>query len=219
VLLSTYHNRHWDGCIVQALRTLRTGVIGDLVRVDMHTGGWSQPRDWWRSSKRLSGGILYDWGVHLLEYALQIVQADIREVSGFAHRGFWAPRTAWKGDTVEDDAFLVVRFSSGVWCTLGMSHVESRPRPGWVDITGTKGSYIMEGANWELITHDEGVTVSRRGVNPPSAWWRFYRNLADHLTRGASLVITPEWARRPIHILDLADRSARLGRALPARYA
>ena len=32
------------------------------------------------------------------------------------------------------------------------------------------------------------------------------------------LVITGEWARRPIHILDLANRSATRGRAIKARY-
>lgn len=34
----------------------------------------------------------------------------------------------------------------------------------------------------------------------------------------AKLVITGEWARRPIHILDLAGRSAKLRRAIKAKY-
>jgi hypothetical protein len=38
------------------------------------------------------------------------------------------------------------------------------------------------------------------------------------MTRDAPLIITPEWARRPIEILDLADRSVRAGRAMKARY-
>jgi scyllo-inositol 2-dehydrogenase (NADP+) len=36
--------------------------------------------------------------------------------------------------------------------------------------------------------------------------------------KGKPLVITAEWSRRPIHILDLGVRSARLGRALPAEH-
>jgi hypothetical protein len=35
---------------------------------------------------------------------------------------------------------------------------------------------------------------------------------------GAKLAIAPEWARQPIHILDLAARSAKLAKALPAKY-
>ena len=51
-------------------------------------GGFGQPRDWWRASKTISGGILYDWGVHLLEYALQLLApAELVEVSGYAKYG------------------------------------------------------------------------------------------------------------------------------------
>jgi scyllo-inositol 2-dehydrogenase (NADP+) len=81
--LSTYHNRHWDGCILNAVKRIRSGAIGEVVRVEARMGGWNRPGDWWRSSKSISGGILYDWGVHLLEYTLQIVDSDIVEVSGF----------------------------------------------------------------------------------------------------------------------------------------
>ena len=42
--------------------------------------------------------------------------------------------------------------------------------------------------------------------------------MAEHMTKGTPLVISPEWARRPIHILDLAYRSAREGSALKAKY-
>ncbi|MFW6163055.1 MAG: Gfo/Idh/MocA family protein, partial [Planctomycetota bacterium] len=106
VLLSTYHNRHWDGCILQAVKQVRKkDAIGDVIRIEAHMGGYGQPGDWWRSSKSISGGILYDWGVHLLEYSLQLIDADIVEVMGLARTCYWAPRTAWKDDTNEDEAF------------------------------------------------------------------------------------------------------------------
>jgi scyllo-inositol 2-dehydrogenase (NADP+) len=218
VMLSTFHNRHWDGWIVRAVKTIRTGVIGDVVRVECRMGGWAKPGDWWRSSKRIAGSILHDWGVHLLEYTLQIVDAEIAEVSGYAHSGFWAPQTPWKEDTTEDEAALVVRYAGGAWSSLCMSAIESRTRPFWIEVTGTKGAYAFEHNSWELITHDGAHTVTTRGANPPTEWWRFYQNIAAHLTKGAKLVITPEWARRPIHIIDLALQSARQGRALKAKY-
>ncbi len=103
VIVSAYHNRHWDGCIREAVRTIKTAAIGDIVRIEAHMGRWEPPQDWWRSSKSISGGICYDWGVHLLEYSLQLIDSEIVEVSGFAKSGFWAPRTAWKDDTIEDE--------------------------------------------------------------------------------------------------------------------
>ncbi|MBI5094178.1 MAG: Gfo/Idh/MocA family oxidoreductase [Candidatus Hydrogenedentes bacterium] len=218
VLLSTYHNRHWDGCIVHAMKHIKSGAIGGVVRVEAHMGGYSQPGDWWRSSKTISGGILYDWGVHMLEYTLQIVNAEISEVTGFAKRGFWAPKTKWKDDTNEDEGLAVIRFRTGAWASLCISHIDSNPKKGMIEVTGTKGSYVFDCETFEMITHKGADTVVQKGRNPQSEWWAFYQNIANNLTKGEPLVITPEWARRPIHILDLANRSAKEGKSIKATY-
>lgn len=218
VVLSTYHNRHWDGHILEAMKHIRAGEIGKVVRVDVQMGGYGKPGDWWRSSKSISGGIMYDWGVHLLEYTLQIVDSEIEEVSGYSWSGVWADETKWKADTNEDDGFLVVRFASGAWATVSISSIESRPNKDWFRITGTKGSYAMNWKDGEIVTHDGDKTVTVRVPNQKSEGWKLYQNIADHLTRGEKLIITPEWARRPIHILDLAGQSAKKGAAIKARY-
>jgi len=219
LVLSTYHNRHWDGHILKAVEIIRGGAIGDVVRVDVQMGGWGKPGDWWRSSKSISGGILYDWGVHLLEYTLQIVNSEITEVSGHAWSGVWANQTKWKQDTNEDDACAVVRYASGAWSTLSISSIDGRPTPSWFKVTGSKGTYIMDWNSYELITHDGPLTITTRGPNVPAEGWKFYQNIADHLVKGEKLIITPEWSRRPIHILDLADKSTKKGMALKAKYA
>ncbi len=221
VVLSTYHNRHWDGCILHAVERIRGGAIGEVVRIEAHMGGFGKPRDWWRSSRSISGGILYDWGVHLIEYALQLLDGDLVEVSGFAHTGFWAPQTPWKDDTNEDEGFAVARFSSGQWLTLTLSALDHLPKSdrGQLEITGTDGTYIMNGRDWRIVRKDgAGGETVESGLNPPSEGWRLYQNIADYLVAGEPLAITPAWARRPIHVLDLAVRSATEGRAQPARY-
>ncbi|MCX7045636.1 MAG: Gfo/Idh/MocA family oxidoreductase [Candidatus Sumerlaeota bacterium] len=218
VMLSTYHNRHWDGCILRAVEQIRKGVIGEVFRIEAHMSGYNKPREWWRTSKTISGGILYDWGVHLLEYSLQIIQSEIAEVSGFTKTGFWAPQTPWKKDTIEDEGFAAVRFRNGARVTLLISSLDANPKRGWLEITGTKGSYVFDGPTWEIATVEDGVKTVRSGQNPPSQGQEFYKNVAAHLTKGARLVITPEWSRRPIHILDLACQSAKKGAALKAKY-
>lgn len=217
-MLSVYHNRHWDGCVVTALKAIRAGAIGDVYRVVIHMGGFNKPRDWWRSRKSISGGILFDWGVHLLEYTLQIVNAGIVEVSGFAHTGFWAKKVPWKEDANEDEAMAVVRFDSGAWAILCLSELDCDHKRPWLEITGTGGTYAMEHDTYTITTARGEEKVTRSGRNAPSDWLRYYRHVYDHLTKGADLIITPEWARRPIHIIDLACQSARKGKSLPAKY-
>jgi predicted dehydrogenase len=219
VVLSTYHNRHWDGWILRAVEQIKEKkVIGDIYRVEARMGARALPGDWWRTSRTISGGILYDWGVHLLEYGLQLIDSDITEVAGFSKTGYWAPKTKWKKDTNEDEAEAVVRFRNGSWLTLNISSLDSNAKPGFLEITGTEGSYVMDGSGY-TIHKREGQNYSlEQGAHYPNAWEKFYGNIADHLTKGAKLVITPEWSRRPIHILDLAAQSAKKGRTLAAKY-
>ncbi len=216
VVASTYHNRHWDGNIMFALNKIASGAIGDVVRIEARAGRWNQPKDWWRSSVSISGGILYDWGVHILEYCLQILgDAEVTEVSGFAHKGFWD--TKWGDDTNEDEASAIVRFNTGQRINLCVTSIDSNPKDGMFEVVGTKGSLIM-GAEWKLITHKKNSLVTETGACPDSQWDKFYQNVADHLVKGAELVITPEWARRPIHIIELAINSAKQGKTLKAKY-
>lgn len=219
VVLSTYHNRHWDGWIMQAVKTINKGVIGDVYRVEAHMGGYRIPGKSWRDSKSISGGILYDWGVHLLEYSLQLLDGKMVEVSGYAKTGTWAGASAWKKDANEDEGQAVVRFDNGKWLTLTMSALDMNPKRGMLEITGTRGTYIMDGRGYEIITMKGEETVVRKGKNPPDQSYQFYQNICDHLVKKTPLVITAEWARRPIHILDLADRSAKQGRAIKTKYA
>ncbi len=219
LLVSTYHNRHWDGRILRAVEhILEKKVIGDVFRIEARMGSRNKPSDWWRSSKSISGGILYDWGVHLLEYSLQIIQSEIVEVSGFASHGFWEPQTKWKEDTNEDEAKAVVRLKNGAWIDLTITHLDSNPKPGFLEIHGTKGNYLIDWSHYQLHYIEDGVATTERGPHPENEGFRFYENIAANLTGKAALVITPEWARRPIHILNLAAQSARKGKSLPAKY-
>lgn len=222
-LLSTYHNRHWDGHILKAVEQIRAGAIGDVFRVEGHLGGYGKPGEWWRSRRSVSGGILYDWGVHVLEYGLQILHpSELVEVSGYAKIGYWAAQTSFGDDTNEDEGYLVARFKDGRWLSLSMSSIDSysKEERGALEITGTRGTYILRFDRWTIRQYDErGELTIREGRNPPGEGHRFYENVAAALKGEAALIITPEWARRPVHIIDLAVQSAAKGRALPARYA
>jgi scyllo-inositol 2-dehydrogenase (NADP+) len=217
-MLSAYHNRHWDGRIMQAVELVGQGTIGDIVRIECHMGGYSKPGDWWRTSRTISGGILYDWGVHLLEYSLQLIQAPLLEVIGVAHQGFWAPQTPWKEDANEDEGFVFVRFEGGQWLTLSISHIDSKGKEGWLEITGTKGTLVLDESVCKLHQHIDGKYTVTQLRNPKDQGQLYYDNVRDHLVNGTPLIISAEWARRPIHILDLAKQSATTNSAISTTY-
>ncbi|MBN2713790.1 MAG: Gfo/Idh/MocA family oxidoreductase [Planctomycetes bacterium] len=218
LVITTYHNRHWDGCILEAVEQIKKKkVIGEVYKIQAHMGGYGKPRDWWRTSKTISGGINYDWGVHLLEYSLQIMDGKLSEVSGYIHEGYW--KTAWKKDTYEDEGYVVARFNNGKWITLCNTHLDSRGHDCIIEFTGTEGSYLMNFGDYTIIKHKDGQRIETKGKNQDGKQELYYKNVADHMVKGKELIISGEWSRRPIHILDLGDQSARKGTALKAKYA
>lgn len=213
LLLSVYHNRHWDGCILEAReRIIEQGEIGDIFRIEAHMGGYARPQDWWRSSRSISGGIHYDWGVHLIEYALQLVESDPVEVSAFAHEGFW--KTRWEDDTNQDELSAMVRFENGALLNLRISQLESDPPPGQVVITGTEGTYRMDQRTYEIHKVEDGEKTIRKGPNREGEQHRYYENVAATLTGREQFIITPEWSRKTMAILTAATRSAVENRAV-----
>jgi scyllo-inositol 2-dehydrogenase (NADP+) len=219
LMLSTYHNRHWDGCILEAVRQIRDEqVIGPVHRVEALWNSWDPKNPWWRNSMTSSGGILFDWGVHLLEYSLQILQAPIVEVTGFAQTDLFRTINPFGEDAIEAEAEAVVRFADDAWLRLNVSAVMHDSREAGIFFHGALGTYHMQMGTWKTTTLEDSVQTIRKGQNPPSQGDLYYQNIVQHLSHGEPLVITPEWARRPIHIIDLAMRSARERRALPALH-
>jgi scyllo-inositol 2-dehydrogenase (NADP+) len=218
VFVTAFHNRHWDGLILNALKKIRAGLIGDVIRVEAHWVEYGCPNDTWRSSKSHSGGVLYDWGVHLLEWVLQIADSEIVEVTGFAKPSTWAPKTRWKEDTIEDEGLAMMRFANGMWASLCISNIDVNHKRGVLEITGTKGTLICGHTEWESIVIKGKKKIITKGPNPKDEWHRFYANIRDHFISGAKLAISPEWARRPIHVLDLANQSAKQGKSLSAKH-
>jgi predicted dehydrogenase len=212
LMLTVYQSRHWDGWIKSAVKVVKTEKkIGEIVKIEAHMGGYGCPGDWWRSSKCISGGILYDWGVHLIEYCLQLIDSDVEEVIGFKHEGYWSDKCKFKSDTNEDDATAIVRFKSGQWMTLNITSIDANAKSndrGFLEITGTTGTFIMDPAGWKLIKHEDGTKIVVTGPNMEPSWHDFYANIADHLVNGNPLIITAGYARKIINIIDLAVKSA-----------
>ncbi len=204
MVVSTYHNRHWDGWILRANEFLRTGVFGDIVRIDLRMGQHGRPGDWWRSSRSISGGILYDWGVHLLEYSLQIIPSPVTEVSGYAWNGYWAgqPDFPWVSDANEDEAQATVRFASGQRVNLTVSQLDAAPEKWFMKIVGTKATHYVDWAGSDTVVGaGGGKFITEYAPHPKGEGEKFYQNIAAHLTTGEALVIT---------VSGRADRSTSL---------
>jgi len=208
-LLSTYHNRHWDANILTIRKHLPK--IGRPFRWESFFGGHSRPQNWWRSDKQISGGVIYDWGAHFVEWMLQVLPHEMTEISGFQVKEVWAT-------TNEDEFEAVVRFGPHAIGSHTASDIAAAGKP-TIRITGTEGAILASHTAVDVLTFNRrGEKVSLACALEPRRWDLYYKNIQDHLLHGADLIITPEWARRVIQVLDLASRSAIESRALKPKY-
>lgn len=88
-----------------------------------------------------------------------------------------------------------------------------------IRITGTKGALVATHRSVDVLTLDRDGNQTKTSVKMEErSNTDYYKNLHAHLLHGEKLIITPEWARRVIQVLDYAGRSARKGAALKVKY-
>jgi predicted dehydrogenase len=205
VMLSTYHNRRWDPDFVTIRQVIADGLIGEVFHIEAYAGGFSHPGYWWRSDKVISGGAIYDWGAHFMDWILNLMPGKIESVYGFYHK------RVWHDVTNEDQCQAILRFEGGRYAELQQSSIAAAGKDKW-RILGTQGAIH---ATWESPVHVASYVRGRPEhidvPHLPGEWLAYYRNIADHLLTGAPLAVTPESARRVIAVLEHAEKSAKCG--------
>jgi len=211
VMLSTFHNRRWDGDYRAIRDVIDRGTIGKVFHVEANAGGWGHPGHWWRSDKKISGGAFYDWGAHFIDWVLGIVPGPMKNVTGFFHKH------VWKDITNEDHTQAVIRFASGAYADVQISTIARAPKPRW-RILGTRGGILDEGGSLKVFGDMAGLTGRVEVPYQKTNWQAYYDNVAAHLLKGEPLAVTPESARRVIAVIETAEKSAKSGVSEPVPY-
>ncbi|MEW6754981.1 MAG: Gfo/Idh/MocA family oxidoreductase [Candidatus Latescibacterota bacterium] len=213
VVLSTFHNRRWDGDFM-TLRELvcQEQIIGRPFRIHAGFAGYGAQRDWWRADRRISGGSIYDWGAHFTDWILNLVPEPVDWVAGYQCK-----HPEWSRYTNEDHSEYTLCFRGGCHATLTMSNMAMSPQPRW-RILGERGAVEDVGGKYLVKTWYCGRQMSTEVAFQQSNWDAYYRNVYEHLLGQAELVITPESAARVISVLEAANLSAEKG-SQPVRPA
>ncbi len=230
--LTVHQNRRWDRgyCIMKW--ALQEGMLGPIHRIESRVhGAHGIPGDW-RQDPAQGGGMVYDWGIHLLDQAVMLYpDAKIQSVYATLNH---------VTNTLTDDGFMVdLLFDNGVHylVDLGTSNFITLPR--WL-ILGQDGTLMMD--NWGnegkfVVAHGEDdkdvvpvvtaagltKTMAPRRVDtiktlPLPDFWpdiaEYYHNIADHLEGKADLLVTWPQMRRVMRLVEKVFESARTGQVV-----
>ena len=138
--LCVHQNRRWDEDFLTVKEILKEGRLGPIHRIESRVhGSRGIPGDW-RQEPEKGGGMILDWGVHLLDQALLLYpDAKIETV--------YATITNVTNTKVDDGFTADLGMSNGVHILVevGTSNFVSLPR--WV-VLGTNGTAVIE--DWQL---------------------------------------------------------------------
>lgn len=141
-IFSVHQNRRFDVDCLAMKKIHDSGEIGEIINLESRIhGSRGIPSDW-RGIKKYGGGMLYDWGIHIIDQACMIFGYDIASVRcEFDHI---------TNKEVDDGFQLWIEYKSGqkAYLEVGTYNFISMPR---FYMRGMKGTAKIE--DWRLPAH------------------------------------------------------------------
>lgn len=222
-MLTVFHNRRWDGDFLTVRKLLPS--LGTLFLFEAH---WDRFRPaikpGWRELPDEGTGLLNDLAPHMIDQALLLLGAPAA-VS--------AEVLAQRPEARVDDYFALTLHYGARRAVLGASTLVLDPRPRFA-LHGVGGSFVKHGLDLQEAALKAGADpraplpdpspglLSRPDANPrpvvtePGRYFAFYEGVAAAIRGEAPPPVDPADARAGLRLLDLARRSAREGRVVPA---
>ena len=215
VTLSIFHNRRHDGDFLTIKDLIDKGTIGNVFQIQAGGGGYNHPGTWWRANKAISGGLMYDWGAHFIDWILNLKHGHkVTQVTGFLQKKVWLDQTN------EDHGQIIIRFDDGCAAELTQSNISGVPMPRW-RILGDKGGILDDGTTpdaVQLFARVGDIPVTANVPHKKTEWNTYYKDLGAYFAGTGPLDVTGESARRVIAVIEAAEKSAKSGKSESVPY-
>ncbi|ROY46220.1 gfo/Idh/MocA family oxidoreductase [Enterococcus casseliflavus] len=215
-----HQNRRWDPDFLLVRELYRNGQIGDLFQLESRVQGANGIPGDWRHVKKQGGGMLLDWGVHLLDQMLWLIDSPVKDVK--------ADLSFVLGEEVDDGFFALITFENGVKAIVEVGTSNYTQLPRWY-IKGTEGTATI--TDWDLngemvqATGREDVAAPKpvqagvgltKTMAPPSElaakeipfpkgeadFEPFYKNFYNVVRNGAEPIVKNEEVRAVMQLIE-----------------
>lgn len=211
VILTVFQSRRFDGDYITIKKLLKHDLLGELFTIESRTTSFGSLKNYgvkefnpaWRYKRAYGGGVLYDFGSHIIDQILCLVERHPISV--------WCDmKTVLWSKEVDDYFKLLIRFQGGLTAHLEVSQVSRYNLPRWY-ILGTKGAMLCENGGHPIKVRAaiKGEERERTYELEPSCWEKFYENLYDVLMHRAHPIVKLTEVRKTVAVIDAAFKSAR----------
>lgn len=231
-LFSVHQNRRWDRDFLTVKKILEDKTIGNPFYIESRVQGSKGIPGDWRCVKEAGGGMLLDWGVHLIDQLMWMIDSPVVEV--YAHM------LSVKFKDVDDNFKLLLKFENGISALVEVDTYTFIPLPRW-HISGDGGTAQIDDfsctgrivrANTVEMKWDEGIVYTAAGPTRTMAPRpkesleelslpkiesdsRDYYKMFKGAVEGSNpLTVTPEQALRVMRVIDAAFESSQKGCAI-----
>ncbi len=224
-IFTVHQNRRWDVDYLAIQSLVDSHEIGDVVNIESRIhGSRGIPSDW-RCHKPQGGGMILDWGVHLIDQMLRLIPERITEV--------YCQTNHITTDEVDDGFNLRLTFESGKRATVEVGTYNFIAMPRFY-MQAKNGSAMIEdwqkcckvaklkawcekdvlpvqtaaGITKTMAPRDEITIDSYEIARPVSDVHDFYRNLCLAIDGKAQITVKLPEVRRVLLVMEASKRSA-----------
>lgn len=226
MLFTVHQNRRWDNDYRTIKNIIDKNELGNVFSIDSRVyGSRGIPGDW-RREKQHGGGMVLDWGVHLLDQILMLNEG--KEIESV-----YSTLTHVTNDEVDDGFRSIIKFRNGPECLVEVLTNNFIEAPRWY-VCGENGTAII--TDWDLngeivkvkdwdiidavpIQAGAGITKTMAPRTDETIkhfplekiyveWIDYYNNIYDVLRNGAKPLITHQQQRRLMRLMEAIFESA-----------
>ncbi len=222
VTMAPFQNRRWYSTYLTVKNIIDSGQIGKPYILQVKLFAKCPLQQGWAADRTKGGGPLYNWGAHVFDQLLQLIDSDVETVycAGLDYNG--QPVTK---DNIEAYFDSTLQFRDGTIAELEVNFLSAQKLPWWF-VVGDKGSILAEaeptpegmappGWNKVKVFTDEEHTVEPVTCNQADdALTLFYEKLHDSISQGTEFCIKTHEVREVCKIIDAALESMLCGKII-----
>ena len=134
VVFEVHQNRRWDDDFLTVKNIVDNGIVGAAYCIESRVMGGNGIPGAWRKEKAHGGGMMLDWGVHLIDQMLMMIKSPVESL--------YCEYSYIYGEEVDDGCSLTVNFENGMKYRIVVATDCFRNLPRW-QVYGTEGTETL----------------------------------------------------------------------------